>query len=364
MNGYKLPDSKKVSIVKSKINQTVVDQKTQTTCNLCGKEIKKEEKGFHKSHTIPFFCLENIKGEYNKNYVLLKPEILGISTPFSDKESIGTNKASVFYSICSTCDQKFNVYESEDALLNKNPEELVDSLALKIYLNELFNSELRNFKNTIDYSNLTEEEIISNYYINMGKIEVPTTEIDVRDFRRDLEYAKTSFEKGYGNYKVLYHKILNYTVPVAAQTSIPISYNVDYTRLQNVNSLNNKTLEDLLLCVFPLKNKSVIILFYKTTDRLMKKYSKQFKKLTETEKLNEVFYLLIRYKSANYYFSPFAKDILMDENIRGVFSMEDTSIVLDGFNLNLSSFENQNWKRNLPKILSEEYSVQELKTNQ
>ena len=113
--------------------------------------------------------MENIKGEYNKNYVLLKPESLGISTPFSDKESIGTNKASVFYSICSTCDQKFNVYESEDALLNKNPEELEDSLALKIYLNELFNSELRNFKNTIDYSNLTEDEIISNYYINMGK---------------------------------------------------------------------------------------------------------------------------------------------------------------------------------------------------
>lgn len=305
--------------------------------------------------------MKNIKGEYNKNYVLLKPEILGISTPFSDKESIETNKASVFYSICPICDQNFNVYESEDGLLNKNPEELVDSLALKIYLNELFNYELRNFKNTIDYSNLTEEEIISNYYNNMGKIEVPTTEIDVRNFKRDLEYAKTSFEKGYGNYKVLYHKILDYTVPVAAQTSIPISYNVDYTRLQNVNALNNKTLENLLLCVFPLKNKSVIILFYKTTDRLMKKYSKQFKKLTKTEKLNEVFYLLIRYKSANYYFSPLAKDILMDENIRGVFSMDDTSIVLDGFNLNLSSFENQNWKRNLPKILSEEYSVQELK---
>lgn len=49
---------KKVNIVKSKINQIVVGQKTQTTCNLCGKEIKK---GFYKSHTIPFLF-----GEYNK----------------------------------------------------------------------------------------------------------------------------------------------------------------------------------------------------------------------------------------------------------------------------------------------------------
>lgn len=78
--------------------------------------------------------------------------------------------------------------------MNKKPKELVDSLALKIYLNELFNFELQIFKNTIDYSNLTEEEIISNYF-NMGKTEMPTTEFDVRDFKRDLEYAKISFEK-------------------------------------------------------------------------------------------------------------------------------------------------------------------------
>ena len=55
MNGYKLPDSKKVSIVKSKLNQTVVDQKTQTTCNLCGKEIKKKKKDFTNHIQYHFF---------------------------------------------------------------------------------------------------------------------------------------------------------------------------------------------------------------------------------------------------------------------------------------------------------------------
>lgn len=363
MNEYKIPDSKKINIVKSKINQRVTAQQNQTCCILCGKEIKGEAKGFHKSHTIPFFCLENIKGEYNKNFVVLKPEIMGLRTPFSDKEYIGTNKASVFYSICSTCDQKFIAYESEDALIYKDPKDLVDSLALKIYLNELFNAELKHFKNTIDYSNLTEEELIAAFYSKMGKIEGPTTKLDVRDFKNDLEYAKNSFENGYKNYKIMYHKILDYTVPVAAQASIPISHNIDFSELQDVNSLNNKNLEDLLVCIFPLENKSVIIVFYKTTNKLMKKYSKQFKRLTETEKLNEIFYLLIRYKSTNYYFSPLVKDVLMDKQVLEVFSIEDSAIAFDGFNLNFSIFENQNAKRNLPIILSQKYSIQNLKQN-
>ena len=34
------------------------------------------------------------------------------------------------------------------------------------------------------------------------------------------------------------------------------------------------------------------------------------------EKLKEIFYLLIRYKPSNYFFSPLIKDILINENIR------------------------------------------------
>lgn len=50
----------------------------------------------------------------------------------------------------------------------------------------------------------------------------------------------------------------------------------------------------------------------------------------------------------------------MDENIRGVCSIEDTAVKMGNFTMNLADFENQNWKQNLPSILSEEYSVQQL----
>lgn len=161
MNNIKLPSEKEINIVKSRINQKFNGQQDQTSCALCGKEIKNESQGFHKSHTVPFFCLENIKGYYNKNYGVLKPDFLFLRTPFSDKEFVGTNKAGVFYSICSKCDQeKFSIYESEEALLNMPPKDLVDSLALKIYLNELFNTRFRSFKNKLNHSSLTEDEPI------------------------------------------------------------------------------------------------------------------------------------------------------------------------------------------------------------
>lgn len=145
-------------MVKSKINNEFNNQRTQTCCVLCGKSIIDNSKAFHKSHTVPYFCLENIKALYNKNYGVLKADYPGLRTIFSDKEFIGTNKAGVFYSICSDCDQeKFNIYENEEALLNKDPRDMVNSMALKIYLNELFNTRLRNFKNT------TINEQISNF---------------------------------------------------------------------------------------------------------------------------------------------------------------------------------------------------------
>lgn len=66
MNEVRIPNNTEISIAKSKINQRFNNQQDQTSCVLCGKELKNQSKSFHKSHTVPFFCLENIKGLYKK----------------------------------------------------------------------------------------------------------------------------------------------------------------------------------------------------------------------------------------------------------------------------------------------------------
>ena len=361
MKDFNVLTNKKINLTKSKINQEYNKQQEQINCALCNKEIKTESKSFHKSHTIPYFCLENIKGLYNKNYGILNGNIMCAKTPFADKEFIGTNKAGVFYSICFQCDQgKFQIYESESALLNLSPKELVDSLALKIYLNELFNSRLRNFKVTLDYKKLTDDELIASYFSNIGKIEGSTIIQDVKDFLADFEYAKKSYEKEYSNYRILYHSILNYTVPIAAQVSIPVAQNVDFSKLQIVDISNKNRLEDILVCIFPLKEKSVIIVFSRIDNKLIKAYNKQFKKLMDDDKLREILYLLIRYKASNYYFSPLLIDILSDENIRGICSIEDTAMMLGTMRIDIADFEDQSWKQKMPSLLSEDYSIQNL----
>lgn len=354
-------NTKNINIAKSKIQREFTNQQDYTSCALCGKELKTKGFSFHKSHTVPFFCLENIKGEYQKNCGVLTSRYVCLSTPFSEKEFVGTGSAGVFYSICPTCDQeKFKIYESEEALLNKPPRELVDSMALKIYLSEQFYTRFRHFKTKLDFTKLTEDELISTFYKNISNIERDAVDADVIDFQKDLDFARKSFEKGHGNYRIIYHSILDYTVPIAAQVSIPISRNVDYSKLQTVNINNKNRIEDILVCIFPLKEKSVIIVFTRIDNFLIKKYIKQFKHLSEDNKLKEIFYLLIRYKSFNYFFSPLLTDILKDNNIRGVAGIEDTQFTNGFMKFDLADFEEHNWKDNLPSLLSKEYSLQSL----
>lgn len=148
-----------------------------------------------------------------------------------------------------------------------------------------------------------------------------------------------------------------------AQVAIPISINVDYSHLQTVNLLNKKRLQDIIVCIFPLKNKSVILAFTRIDNDIIKKYIKQFTKLKDNDKLIEIFYLLLRYKTENYYFSPLIHDILYDDTIREISSIEDTIISFEGITINIADFENRKLKKKLPSLVSEEFSIQNLKIN-
>lgn len=82
--------------------------------------------------------------------------------------------------------------------------------------------------------------MISSYFESIAGVESPTVDCDIRDFETDLKIAKTAYENGYRNYRIIYYKILDYTVPIAAQTSIPISHNIDYSKLQEVAQIGHK----------------------------------------------------------------------------------------------------------------------------
>lgn len=347
---------------KSKQNKLFQTMYDVSCCALCGKNIRENGRAFNKSHTVPLFCLENIKSEHNKKVGVLNGNYCTLNTPFSAEVFTGVNNAGIFYSICDECDhEKFQNYENEEAMLTKDPTELLDSIAVKIYLKELYDAKFKLFKTKMNSKDIAEDELIRNFLNAENKVHGTVSDVDVRDFSNDLDFALRSFNNHYCNYRLFYHRILDYTVPMAAQLQIPISRNVDYSKLQDVTTYNNKRLEDILLCIFPLKKNSLILLFTRIDNKKIKKYIQQFNKLSEEDKLREVMYLPIRYQNSKFFFSPLIADVLKNENILGIGSMEDSCFRSNNISFSVADFEDRNWKQSMPLILSEQYSMQNLR---
>lgn len=363
MNEFKRIDQTKLNKMRSSVNKHINNQNRFTCCEYCGKELKEKRIAFHKSHNVPLFCLENIKGEYMNNIGVIRPNYI-FRTVFDNDPFIGIGKAGVFYALCSECDNHlFKCYESEERLLLSEPLEIMDQIALKIYLNELSKSRIVSIKSQLRYVDISDDELIASFFASESILKASVVDIDIRDYENDLDYAKRSLKNNYHNYRVLFHKIVDYTVPIAGQVSIPISRNIDFSEIQNVSSGNPSRIEDLIIGVLPLKEKSVIIMFTRLDNKKIKKYIKLFNKLSENDKLREIFYLLIRYRDTDYFFSPLIREKLQDASIREIYSIEDNTIRMNGFSLSFSDCENQKLRFNVPSLLSEEFSMQRLRIN-
>ena len=340
----------------------MTDSSEVMDCIICGKPIKSEREGFHKSHTVPQFCLDNIKAELNGNYKILTPSSIrpqGL-LPITDS---GVNKTGIFYLICSNCDSsKFQVYESEEALLGGCTRDMLDAIALKAYLKEFYDTTYNKLRTELDYTKLTDHELLKNYMSWIANIHSDVTMMNWSEFGQNIKIALKSFNNHYGNYKLIYYEVLDYKVPIAAQTIIPISHDTEFNEIQDVFATNPKPIEELIVCIFPLKYKSVVILFTQLGNRKLKRYIQQFKRLSRENKLKELFYLLIRYKGTNYYLSPLIQKLLVgDRSIQAIMSIEDSGIKTKEFDLKFAWFEEPRWKDELPNILLPEYSMQSLR---
>lgn len=360
MKSFSEISDKNIGIFKSKLNSELKVKSFMSNCLICGKSLKENHKSFHKSHNIPRFVLNNIKSKIRNNDMVLSPNAL-INNPFVfENNEIGINKAGVFYCICSKCDQElFYNYEDEKFLLTKEPKDIVDSIALKTYISEYYYSAIRDIKTKINESNLTDDDFLKLIFKSQKRIDSAVARLDMVDFLKDIDYSLKSLINNYKNFDIIYHTILNYTIPLAAQVAIPITKNVDFSILQSIESYRFET---IMIGLFPLKSKSVIIIYSKIGNKIGKKYAKQLKKLCLDDILNEIFYLLIRYKSINYFISPLLKKELENEHIKYISSIEDTIFDYGKHKVNISDYENISIKEKLPRILSEEFSLQNLKT--
>lgn len=312
---------------------------------------KKNVSSFCNSHSLPKFILKSIS---NNGYVLTSNNYSKI--PIIDN-SKGLNNAGVFKRICNDCDNLlFKDYETSEKLLDPRKKIMTQidlKNSLRMYDKRL--NEIAIYKNletmNIDISTL--QEIIEKQKINY----LDLNEIE-REIKRDLEILSKSSTS---SFKLIFSEKLNYVVPIAFQGHIALVGDLNGDTINDIyNKSESNVVENINICVFPLTNQTIIMMFINNDYKKYKKFIKQFGALTKEKKLQLISYIIFNY-SEDFFVSKDAKKEIIDNKTLDIVAQNTTDIhATDEKEAKLlkksKEFELLNYKE-FPNILSKEYSI-------
>ena len=287
---------------KKSVNDLLKESKNEARldkCYYCGKNCD----SFCNSHTVPAFCLKNIAKEgkvYYNNSILDLPVL---------SEDKGVNRAGTFQLICRECDSKiFQEYENPDNYESIPTVKMVAQIDMK---NNLKNISKRLME--IPLYDLMAEKWMLDERVHHDKKEV--SDMDLKEFEYAYKHAKKCASKPMeGEYYIGFYKELPYVVPVAFQGTMALTYDLEGNVINNIYDYDPKyKIKNLSLCIFPLKDKSIIMLFVEKGNRRYGDFFKQFKKLGSLEKqLSIINYILFAY-TEDFFLSPDLKKETLEE---------------------------------------------------
>ena len=252
----------------SKIKKEAFNKPLFDKCICCGKKKKLID-----SHTVPQFILKKLSKpfEYRTSFQ--------IEDGLSAKDKIGLKNAGVFRMLCDSCDSgTFEAYEkSEDVILSFDSENdsqlMLDQIALKNL-----------YKKIYDYT------YWSKYLTTLKKHACPKklSKGNIDDHIEQLEAQKMAcmhevfriFDTKHNN-QILYNELLDYVIPIAAQGCFCLNY-------KKVKSIEVDKVTYMHLVLFPLKDKSRIILFANNYNEYYNDWIIKFNKLSLENKLKTI----------------------------------------------------------------------------
>lgn len=253
-------------------------------CILCGKDCS----SFCNSHTIPQFVLKKIA----KNGELVTGMSL-LQNPLIDRE-VGIKKTITFNIICNDCDNTiFQEYEDPNAYDKKISMQMIQKIALKNHLRMLAKrlQELESHKMQLDYiKDNFEFKFDGETKTLLQHINVDL--IDINDFSEEIENNL----KGKTKYYIIDEIDLNYVVPIAFQGILNLVAGFNGELINDIyNSNPNYKLLDLQVVIFPLENKTKIVLFKEDGVDRLKYFYKEYRKLSLDQRLYAINYILLLY---------------------------------------------------------------------
>lgn len=315
----------------------------KSQCYICGKDCS----SFCNSHSVPRYCLENIalngRIYYSGNL---------IDMPMFDKEK-GVNEAGTFRIICRDCDSKvFSDYENPENYSKLPTDKMLAQIAMKNYLKNISKRELE----ISLYDNISEmsgNDLSQQQNVN---------EMDLNEYISGFDYArKASKSKWNNNYYLCYYELLNYVVPISFQNSVSLVCDLEGGVINNIyHPSSDYILRDIHICVFPLKNTSVVLMFIKNGDSRYRAFLKQFKRLSTNEKLKVINYILFSYSEEVYIYRGLAESLLKDEGLKLAAKQTTTAIAdipfFDPLEQAIKTFD-LNKRSAIPNLLDENYKI-------
>ena len=277
-----LDDYKKASQFVSKYMMEAREKAKLDSCFCCGKNCT----SFCNSHSVPRFALKNIK---NGNLI---QGALGDDTALPSKK--GINNSGTFKLICDECDnslfrdyEDYKAYENRDNVTQKVMAEIIEKVALNMIYKRHVERQI--------YLGMKDISFVA--FITMGLSQLQNIELDLKDFNNDYLRAKKSIDSNIeGRYVLQFYKKLNYITPIAFQDGLVLNYDLEGKIINDTyNKKANYKVQSLYLCVFPLKNETVILMITDIKDTRYNRFFKQFNKLDENEQLQIINYLIFAY---------------------------------------------------------------------
>lgn len=285
-----IPEGTDIVEIRKKMNKEISRARHNAKpgkCILCGKP----QTSFCNSHSIPKLSLKNI-AENGK--VLHASALMGIDVLDIEK---GVNNSGTFHFICNNCDGTFfQDYENEQNLKSYPTDKMLAEIAVKNFLLQLS-------KRTQEKELDKESQREINVYINLEDL-AEITDLDIRDFNEEIQFHKGIVNNNLsGGYQILFWKVVPYKVPIAFQSAIALTKDLEGNEINDVfDTSDNVRMQFMHLVVLPLKTESVILAFYHKRDRLYRKLRHQINSSSYQKILQFLNYLIFAY-TENYFIS-------------------------------------------------------------
>lgn len=312
-----------ISIQYNKLMHEAQQEFKREKCVLCGKETT----SFCNSHSVPKFILKNIS---NKGNVFNSFCFDDISIK---KGESGLNNAGTFKVICRECDSKlFQSYENEEYLLQAPTNKMLREIQLKTVLqcyetkgcHRIFYIKLRrlinNYINDLvcKYHPVERELLQCNpeYIFNIKKLNeiellIKQNELDEKEL---IEKLDAYFKQSDYDFNILFWHTLDYRVPIACQSYIALHGDLKGNLINDVYDYSDELkIEELYIVVFPLKNNSVIGLFYPKENHKLDVFAKQFSEKSFFEQLYIINFIIFLY-TEDFYLSPDIEKMVLENS--------------------------------------------------